>query len=519
MKIATKIVLGYALLLLLMVIVLAYEISLLQRMHEVNRNLSEVKTRETDYSLQARDIDQVDDFTRRLYVTGDPGYSEQLKNLRQGVSEAIAAVRATRPAGAEKVELDRLSELWSQFVASAVAAEGNFATMSEADFDEWLTGELDALNRQFDLVLAANQQAVDAEIRKSASAGQKAQFVAQVAAGIAILLSCLVSFLVFRSISHSLSGLIHGTRAVAQGEFSYRLEASGNDNFSQVARDFNFMISKLDELEQLKRDYVSHVSHELKAPLAAIQETCRLLAEGIPGPVNSKQQRLLNLCLDSGDRLRRTIISLLDLSRMEANAIDYEMERQDLRDVIRSATAEFEVRVAEKEGTLDLSFPPEPIWVCCDADRVRQIVSNLVDNALKFSPDKSPIRITAQMVTTPPPNLPEGWAGRINGATDKYALVQVVDSGRGVPDEHKELIFEKFHQVKFEKKIAGQGVGLGLVICRNIVSAHQGAIWVEDNSGGGSIFLILLPAVAQPVQQEAASQFEGRPASGEVSTA
>jgi signal transduction histidine kinase len=519
MKIATKIVLGYALLLLLMVVVLAYELSLFERMHEVNRNLADVKTRETDYSLQVRDIEQVDDFTRRLYVTGDPEYSEQLKELRQGVSEGLAGIRHMSPAGGERAELERLSERWSGFVASSVAAEANFAAMSESEFTEWLGGHMAGLSEQFNRVLAANRQAVDAEIRKSASAGQKAQFVAQVAAGIAILLSCLVSFLVVRSISHSLKGLIHGTRAVAQGEFSYRLDASGNDNFSQVARDFNFMISRLDELEQLKRDYVSHVSHELKAPLAAIQETCRLLAEGIPGAVNSKQKRLLDLCLDSGDRLRRTIISLLDLSRMEANALDYEMERRDLRDVIRAAVTEFEVPIAEKNRTLDLKLSPAPVLIDCDADRVRQIISNLVDNALKFSPNVARISISADIITAPPPNLPEKWVSRVNLSAGEFALVQVRDSGRGVPDEHKELIFEKFHQVKFEKKIAGQGVGLGLVICRNIVVAHEGAIWVEDNPGGGCVFFILLPTSSRAVKERATSQFENRRAREEASPA
>lgn len=502
MKISTKIILGYALLILIMVTALVYQLGLMHQMLVVNRNLSAVKTRERDYSLRMLDLNQVVDYMERFYVLKDPEYASQVKYLSDNLSEAVSldlkSLGSDRASRDERKELEGFASLWADFRRSASEQEAFFPEMEKADFDKWLGHYGNRLQAQMKRVQSANQAAIDTEVERSATASQKAQFVSKVAAGIAVVLSFVISFVIVRSIAHSLKRLISGARAVAQGEFSYRLDASGTDNFSQVARDFNFMVSKLDEREQVKREYVSHVSHELKAPLAAMQETARLIMEGIPGPVNERQKRLLGLTLECGQRLSRTIISLLDLSRMESDALDYDMERTDLRDVIQSASREFEVQLAKNERSLDLNLPPEPLYADCDGDRIGQIISNLIDNAMKFSAGPAPISIKAEAISGAPANLPGSWRDKLDEARKDYALIQVSDRGRGVPNEHKELIFEKFHQVKFEKKIAGQGVGLGLVICRNIVGAHGGAIWVGDNDGGGSIFYILLPA-AQPV--------------------
>ncbi len=485
-----------------MVGALVYQLAVMHQMLTINRNLSAMKTRERNYSLRVFDIGQVVTFIKRFYTMKDPDYSSQLKELFDDTSgrvkEDLQRLEGDRASRDERKELDRFASLWADFRRSASEQEASFPVLTQEDFDKWLGGYTKSLQAQMQRVQSANQAGIDAVVEESGTASQKAQFVSKVAAGIAVALSFLISFVIVRSISHSLKLLTSGARAVAQGEFSYRLDASGNDNFSQVARDFNFMVSKLDEREQVKREYVSHVSHELKAPLAAMQETARLIMEGIPGPVNDRQKRLLGLTLECGQRLSRTIISLLDLSRMESDALDYEMERTDLREVVQAASREFEVQLAKNGRTLELDLPPEPLYAECDGDRIGQIISNLIDNAMKFSSGPAPISIKAEGVRGVPNNLPGSWRRHLDAAHPDYALVQVSDRGRGVPDEHKELIFEKFHQVKFEKKIAGQGVGLGLVICRNIVAAHRGAIWVGDNDGGGSVFYILLPA-AQPV--------------------
>ncbi len=499
MKISTKIILGYALLILLLVTSLVYELSLIRRMQEINRNLSNIKTRSTLYALYGRDIEQLGIFARRSYVVRDPQYFEQLRHNCQKMTETLQEIKASGPTPGERRRLENLERLWERF-SGAIADEEALLQMTPEQLDAWIPAEVETLQEEIEAALSANRESIDAEVKQSARAGQRAEQVSQMAAIIALGLSCLVSFVVVRSIARSLEQLTHGARAVAEGRFSYRIDDSGDEQFSKVARDFNLMVSRLDQRDQLTRDYVSHVSHELKAPLAAIQETSKLVREGIAGPVTEKQKHLLGLSIECGDRLSKTIRSLLDLSRMEADALDYELEKQDVRDLVKAAVAEFEVHFSQSNRPLKLQLPESELSVNCDRDRVIQVLTNLVDNALKFSPAMSPLELRAERLKTKPASLPSAWADRVHEGVGGYILITVADSGRGVPDEHKEQIFEKFHQVKFGKKVAGQGVGLGLVICRNIVQAHGGAIWVEDNSEAGSVFSVMLPSAAeQPV--------------------
>jgi signal transduction histidine kinase len=250
--------------------------------------------------------------------------------------------------------------------------------------------------------------------------------------------------------------------------------------FAELARDFNKMTEKLGELDQMKKDFVSHVSHELKAPLAAIRQTLAVTIEQIPGPINDQQRRLLLLSRNSAERLSAMVANLLDVSRLEAGTtMDYEMSQQDLTALVRTVVEEFTLRAEDRR--IKLTFTADsPVSVVCDRDRMTQVVGNLVDNALKFAPSDSAIQVD---LACQPSNIASGGSG------GSSVILSVSDKGPGVPDAHKRAVFEKFHQVKGGgKRSVGQGVGLGLAICKTIVDAHRGSIWVEDNPGGGSIF-------------------------------
>jgi len=223
----------------------------------------------------------------------------------------------------------------------------------------------------------------------------------------------------------------------------------------------------------------------------------------------AKMRRLLELNLHSGKRLSSMMRNLLDLSRMEAGAMDYELKKQDLVALIRIVLAEFDVRAREKDLRLEAELPPPPVIVDCDGDRIIQVIQNLLENAGKFSPHGAAIRISVRLAMDIPEHMPTAWKKEVckPAGGGGCVLVAVSDSGPGVPDAHKEKVFEKFHQVKQGKKISGQGVGLGLAICRTIVEAHHGAIWVEDNPDAGSVFFVLLPAGAagERVERRASS--------------
>jgi two-component system sensor histidine kinase GlrK len=258
------------------------------------------------------------------------------------------------------------------------------------------------------------------------------------------------------------------------------------------------MTARLVEVDKMKKNFISHVSHELKAPLASMQETTHVLLERIPGPLTEKQQRLLELNLQSGKRLAQMIGNILDLSRLEAGIVEYEMQMSDIAELMHSVVIELSGQAREKSLRLLTDIQREPLAVECDPNRIVQLFTNLLENALRFSAKGGSVGVHVRSVRQLP-NMPESARARIasTGADRGFALIGISDSGPGIEDTHKEEVFHTFHQVKHGKKSLGESLGLGLAISRAVVEAHRGTIWVEDNPSGGAIFFVLLPRAAE----------------------
>jgi two-component system sensor histidine kinase GlrK len=262
----------------------------------------------------------------------------------------------------------------------------------------------------------------------------------------------------------------------------------------RLKKDNRSMRTRFIEIDQMKRNFISHVSHELKAPLASMQETTHLLLEQIPGPLTDKQRRLLDLNLQSGKRLAQMIGNILDLSRLEGGIVEYDMQPSDIADLIHSVVMELSPRAREKSLRILTDIQRDPLIIECDPNRMVQLFTNLLENAIRFSKKGGIIGIHVRTLREFP-RMPQSAHARITGAkpSDGFALVKISDSGPGIEDAHKEAVFHTFHQVKHGKKSHGESLGLGLAISRAVVEAHRGTIWVEDNSPGGAVFFVLLP--------------------------
>ena len=251
---------------------------------------------------------------------------------------------------------------------------------------------------------------------------------------------------------------------------------------------------RLVEVDQMKKNFISHVSHELKAPLASMQETTHLILERIPGPLTDKQKRLLELNLQSGKRLAQMIGNILDLSRLEAGIVEYDMQSCDLADLIHNVVIELTSESREKSLRLLTDIQREPLLVECDPNRMVQLFTNLLDNAIRFSNKDGSVGVEVRSLPQPP-RMPQTARARMGERVKSkgFALIRISDSGPGIDDAQKENVFHTFHQVRHGKKSHGESLGLGLAISRAIVEAHGGTIWVEDNPEGGAVFFVLLP--------------------------
>ena len=281
---------------------------------------------------------------------------------------------------------------------------------------------------------------------------------------------------------------------MSAGRFDYRLEMSGTDEFAQVSTDFNSMTERLDELDRMKRDFVSKVSHDLKTPLSSMQETISALLDELPGPLTPKQRQLLELNRDGGKRLSAMLSKLLDLSRIEAG-LEPDFQMVDVVQLVRHSVERMNAARRERGLQTSIAEPARRLLVRGDSAGLAQVFDNLLENAIKFSPSGAEVGVAIVDLPMGSERVhPERWAALQHRALGGDAvLLTVSDAGPGVPDEDKERIFARFYQSAAGRAIPARGVGLGLTICHEVVMAHGGAIWVSDNEPRGSVFNVLLP--------------------------
>jgi two-component system sensor histidine kinase GlrK len=481
MKVTSKIISGFLILMLLAVVVLAYELTVIRQLKAVNHDFSEIDMSAASTALDAEKLAEimVKNSERFFAVEEHDEYYEHLTEERGYFIEDLRTLRRTSRFDAERAAVLKLQEAFDQYWLAFNAVREQNKTWDPEDLPPTLTIAMEHLESQSEATYQAVRGAMKEQVIAAAGTGDKAEKLYWSAAAFSLLLGVIVAAFTVRSINDPLHRLTNGTRAIAKGQFWHRLPAHGNDEFAELARDFNSMTEKLGELDQMKKDFVSHVSHDLKAPLASIRQIMHLLLQKIPGPLNEQQQGLIRLSYNSAERLAAMVGNLLDVSRMEAGTMEYQMAPNDVVSLAKAVNEEFDVQAHEKGIRLRVECDEPAVFADCDRNRIVQVVGNLLENALKFSPSSSDI------VT----RIRRGKAGEI--------VIAVSDSGPGVPDGHKEQIFRKFHQLSHGKKAAGQGVGLGLAICKTIVHAHRGDIWVDDNPGGGSTFSFILQSSAK----------------------
>ncbi len=499
MRITRRIVAGYVILAGLMGALAVFQILAIHRIQAVDRYLAQTDFNSALSSLHLiSDRDRVEEYTRKAFAPGGSEHEARLKSALEDFESGLSRLKSVSLATADQEELNRLDKFWQTFVADLSHEQNAAKSYGPTECPASLQNDLERLRVQTDTVQQVLLNSLASAGERLKETGRNVELISWYALAIVFVLGTLTSVIIIRSISTPLARLSEGTRGISQGKDFFRLDTSRNDEFSQLAKDFNTLAGRLGNLETMKKAFVSHVSHDLKAPLASMRETLQLLLEEIPGPLTPKQKRLLDLNNQSLVRLSGMIGNLLDMSKIEAGIMEYEFTHQDLIPLIRTAIAEFDAMARERGLSLAIEFPDGPVWVDCDGNRITQVLLNIVGNAVKFSKAPGPIRIRCGLSTLPP-GIPEVWHRMLQDYVDRsqVALVAVSDTGPGIPDEHKERVFQMFHQVYQGRKMAGQGVGLGLAVCRTIVEAHSGAIWVKDNESGGSEFFLLLQPVLE----------------------
>lgn len=507
MKVSSRLAVASSLWAAALVAVLAYNLTQVRTLAAGHRELADVHLRATTLALEQRGLlSQIDSFTRKLLVTRDPAYAGRIEPLAEAFDSNLEQTLRLGLETQLAIEVELVASRWRALPLSELLENLQIEETSLDPLTETLDAETERLlmerfldqsrqlQDQVQKLFDATQDNVRDYAARSSEASARAVRVSWVLALAGFALSLPFLWLTVRAIRRPLLRLQEGARSVAGGQYTFKLGSEGTDEFRPVADSFNHMVERLGELDRAKREFLSHVSHELKTPLAAMYETESLLLEELPGGLTEKQRRLLQLSLENNRRLETMISKLLDLSQLEEGALQYDMESWKLDQLLAEVVESYSALAWTRGVSLSLATL-ESVEVVCDRDRIVQVFGNLLENAIRYAPAGSAVRIDVASKLDA--------AARERLPTSDFAVIQIGDRGPGIPDAEKDRVFERFHQIREEGRSSAGSVGLGLAIAREIVLDHGGQIWVSDRRGGGALFWLALPLAL--VAREAAT--------------
>ncbi len=296
-----------------------------------------------------------------------------------------------------------------------------------------------------------------------------------ISAAIALIFAAVAAWKMGHTFTQPLSKMAEATRSYAVGDFSVRLDAERGDEIGELAQAFNKMAGSLDQLESSRRSFIANVSHELKTPMTTIGGFIDGMLDGTIPP--AQQDYYLRIVSDEVKRLSRIVVSMLNLSKIEAGQLDLKFDSVNLSETVLTTFLNFEKKI--NDGMIDvrgLEFLGSH-FVHADRDMISQVVYNLVDNAVKFTPENGHISVSV---------------------VKKENLIEthISNSGAGIAKEELDRIFERFYKVDKSRSFDAKSTGLGLHIVRSILELHGGQINAVSEEGRYTEFVFTLPAAS-----------------------
>lgn len=299
---------------------------------------------------------------------------------------------------------------------------------------------------------------------------------------IALIISLLISLLLVYKMTGPIRNLTEGARTIGEGKLEHRIKITSKDELGELSGEFNQMAEKLAELDRMKDEFVDTVSHELRSPLAAIKGYVQSLNRGTYGTVAPKQGEALEIIMQNASRLSGFINDVLDIAKIKAGMFEVDKVETEFHVIVGEIIKMFLPLSKEMGLELGTEIAQGLPKVFIDQDKIKQVITNLMTNAMKFTKSGGKVSVVAFQ------------------KDNDFIQAGIKDTGVGIPKDKVNKVFEKFGQVKeaqqTSKKI--KGTGLGLTIAKNIVELHGGKIWVESEEGKGTTFFFTLPMRDMP---------------------
>lgn len=292
---------------------------------------------------------------------------------------------------------------------------------------------------------------------------------------ISILVGLMGIWFISRSIIIPLNKLKSGLRRVSDDNYTYEMDITSKDEFGELAAAFNDMNRQLKADDEIRSDFIATLSHEIRSPLSSIRESVNMMTEEVLGPVNEKQKKFLTIAVHEIARITGLLNHLLDASILVSGVKKRQVAPFDPNQLVQSAILSVTPGAKTRGIHMEFKVLAQAPMVKGSEQEITQVIINILDNALKFSPDNSRVDV------------------RLTRGPGKHFLTCAVsDEGPGIPDDKKNLIFKKYYRAK-EVRNHMDGVGLGLNIARRIIQANGGEIFVKNRPDKGCTFSFTLP--------------------------
>ncbi len=302
------------------------------------------------------------------------------------------------------------------------------------------------------------------------------------ALGVSIVLAVIIT----RSVTRPMQHVAQAADRIASGDYNQSVPVEGSSEVQEMATNFNAMTQKVRDTQQSQRDFLANVSHELKTPLTSIQGFSQAIKDGLTNDPETIRKSAA-IIFDESNRMGRMVSELLDLARIESGQIVMRSEPVKIDQLVLSVVEKMTLRAQQSNIALDAQVPIDLPLINGDGDRLAQVFSNLIDNALKHTPAGGKVTVSARSLSgSSVVRRGKPWPGGVE--------VIVADTGSGIPPEDLTRIFERFYQVdKSRARSSGSNLGLGLAIVKQIVVGHGGSINAESIVGLGTKFVVMLP--------------------------
>lgn len=404
-------------------------------------------------------------------------YKEYFASSRKEFEGNLLDILALEPLGqGAGVWNDLYRDYRSRFPSSGKPIEERVPGDNETGKHLWIPEEM--INEWIQTISQArteNEQQVESEMLGLHRRGKMAVRWGVVGLGVSLLMGVLGSVFLTHSINRPLRELLRGIRSISRAGLSEPIRISSQDEFGELAGAFNEMTARLKEEEQMRSDFISMLSHEVRTPLTSIRESVNLIAEEVIGTINDRQRRFLEIASQELERISDLLKHLMQVSRMEGGALEIHSQSLDSSALVNNSVYRLAPVAESKNIRIRTEVPPDLPLLKGDGAHLRQVLLNLLGNAIKFSSPGGEVIV------------------RVQPSEDHSSLIfSISDDGPGIVEEELPLVFHKYFRGSKMRDLV-DGVGLGLSISKYIIEAHGGTIWVESQPGQGSIFRFSLP--------------------------